>query len=53
MLKDSVEHPVATIQWGIDCASNALELATQMAIAAVDDRRRGAEHHSASDERSR
>jgi flavin-dependent dehydrogenase len=52
MFKDSVEHPVASIRWCIDCALSALELATQMAISAVDDRRRGAEHHSASDERS-
>ena len=36
MFKDSVGHPVATLDWGVDCVLGAFELATQMAISAVD-----------------
>jgi len=36
MFKDSVGHPIATLEWSADCVSSAFELATQMAISAVE-----------------
>ena len=36
MFKDSINHPVATMKWGRGCALSAFELATRMAISAVE-----------------
>jgi len=33
MFKDSVRHPIASLEWSADCALSAVELATQMAIS--------------------
>ena len=34
--KESVRHPIESLGWAADCAMSAFELATQMAISAVD-----------------
>ena len=36
MFKDSVGHPIATLEWSADCVSSAFELASQMAISVVE-----------------
>jgi menaquinone-9 beta-reductase len=33
VFKDSVLHPIATLEWGVDCALSAFELAKQMAMS--------------------
>lgn len=35
MFKDSVRHPMESLEWAADCAMSAFELATQMAISAA------------------
>ena len=36
MFKDSLRHPITTLEWGLDCVLSASELAMQMAISAVE-----------------
>src|SRR5262249_38273806 len=35
MLRDSVAHPIGTIQWGVDCGLSAFEFATQLMCSAT------------------